>query len=129
MMTSTGQNTIISPNSPERKSPGNTPSPKTLEQISKKNCRDDDAPPFRPPAPRPPPPPSLKSFKMKWIKQILHREISQKRQNIYKFFLFVKYIAVTWCESNEAYLSNVFFTESARAFIRFLWFDNILKFV
>ena len=138
-MTTTAQNTNISPNSPARKSPGNALCPQNLGRIAAISPL---------PTSRPPPhlPPPQKKYIYIYIPQretrrkfpILRNEQihtvykqSQKMQNAHNF-LFLQiylYIAEKWCESNEAYLSNVFFTKSARTFIRFPWFDTIFKFL
>ena len=138
-MTTTAQNTNISPNSPARKSPGNALCPQNLGWIAAISPL---------PTSRPPPhlPPPKKKYIYIYIPQretrrkfpILRNEQihtvykqSQKMQNAHNF-LFLQiylYIAEKWCESNEAYLSNVFFTKSARTFIRFPWFDTIFKFL
>ena len=138
-MTTTAQNTNISPNSPARKSPGNALCPQNLGWIAAIS----PLPTSRPPPHLPPPKKkniyiyipqreTRRKFPILRNEQIhtVYKQ-SQKMQNAHNF-LFLQiylYIAEKWYESNEAYLSNVFFTKSARTFIRFPWFDTIFKFL
>ena len=101
-MTTTAKNTKISPNSPAKKSPGNAPSPQTLGRITQKICRN---------GPNPPPPSQRPTTCKK-------NPLTGKPGETFQFSFF-RYIAERRCKSHEAYLSNAFFTKSARTFIRF----------
>ena len=87
-MTTTAQNTKISPNFPARKYPGYVPSPQTLGRIAHKIYIDG-----APPPPLPPHRETRPTFPILRNEQIQNvYKKSQKIQNTHKFFFF-KYTA------------------------------------
>ena len=125
-MTTTAQNTKISPNFPPREPPRKCtgsadPWTNCIKNLQRRLTKTKQK--------------SKKHRKTRRNFPILRNE---QIQNEYKkskntkcvsiFYFFFRYIAESWWKSNGAYLSNVFFTKFARTFIRFPWFDSLMNY-